>query len=68
MFNFIVLDEIFGSQDNIRKQNIIRALNGFSSKFRQIFLITHIEEVKNFVENSIMVFEEESGISKIKIE
>jgi exonuclease SbcC len=68
MFNFIILDEIFGSQDNIRKQNIIRALNSFSSKFRQIFLITHIEEVKNFMENSMTVFEEESGISKIKIE
>ena len=68
MFNFIVLDEIFGSQDNIRKQNIIRALNKFSSKFRQIFLITHIEEVKNFIENTITVFEDESNISKIKIE
>lgn len=68
MFNFIVLDEIFGSQDNIRKQNIIRALNSFSSKFRQIFLITHIEEIKNFVENSMMVYEEENGVSKIKIE
>ncbi len=68
MFNFIVLDEIFGSQDNIRKQNIIRALNSFSSKFRQIFLITHIEEIKNFMENSMIVYEEENGVSKIKIE
>ena len=68
MFNFIILDEIFGSQDSIRKQNIIRALNSFSSKFRQIFLITHIEEVKNFMENSMTVFEEESGVSKIRIE
>ena len=68
MFNFIILDEIFGSQDSIRKQNIIRALNSFSSKFRQIFLITHIEEVKNFMENSMTVFEEESSVSKIRIE
>ena len=68
MFNVIILDEIFGSQDTIRKQNIIRALNSFSSKFRQIFVITHIEEVKHFVENSVIVFEEERGISDIKIE
>lgn len=68
VFNFIILDEIFGSQDNIRRQNIIKALNSFSSKFRQIFLITHIEEIKNFMENTITVLEEESGISKIKIE
>jgi len=68
LFNFIILDEIFGSQDSIRKQNIIRILNSFSSKFRQIFLITHIAEVKNFMENSMIVFEDESGVSKIKIE
>ncbi len=68
VFNFIILDEIFGSQDNIRQQNIIKALNSFSSKFRQIFLITHIDEIKNFMENAITVLEEESGVSKIKIE
>ena len=67
-FNFIILDEIFGSQDTIRRQNIMKALNSLSSKFRQIFLITHIEDVKNFTENTIMVMEDESGISKIKIE
>jgi exonuclease SbcC len=68
IFNLIILDEIFGSQDNMRKQNIIHALSKFSSKFRQIFLITHVEDIKNFMENTIMVMEEENGISKIKIE
>lgn len=68
IFNFIILDEIFGSQDNIRKQNIIKALSRFSSKFRQIFLITHVEEIKNFMENAITVSEEENGESKIRIE
>jgi len=68
IFNFIILDEIFGSQDNTRKQNIIKSLGRFSSKFRQIFLITHVEEIKNSMENAITVYEEENGISKIKIE
>jgi len=68
VFNFIILDEIFGSQDNIRRQNIIKALNSFSSKFRQIFLITHIEDIKNYMENTITVLEKESGLSAIKIE
>jgi exonuclease SbcC len=68
IFNFIILDEIFGSQDNTRKQNIIKALSKFSLKFRQIFLITHVEEIKNSMENAITVYEEENGISKIKIE
>jgi DNA repair protein SbcC/Rad50 len=68
VFQFIILDEIFGSQDQIRKQNIIKALNSFSSKFRQIFLITHVEDIRHFTENTITVSEDESGISTIKIE
>jgi len=68
LFNFIILDEIFGSQDMIRRQNIMKALNSLSSKFRQIFLITHIEDIKNYMENIIIVSENESGISTVKIE
>jgi exonuclease SbcC len=68
LFNFIVLDEIFGSQDMYRRQNIMKALKSLSSKFRQIFLITHIDEIKNYMENAITILEEENGESKIKIE
>jgi len=68
MFNFIILDEIFGSQDEIRRQNILDALNGLSSKFRQIFLITHVDDLKNSMENVIFVTEDERGFSNIKIE
>jgi len=68
VFNFIILDEIFGSQDIFRRQNIMKALNGLSSKFRQIFLITHIEDVKNEMEHIIYVNENEDGTSSIKLE
>jgi exonuclease SbcC len=68
IFNFIILDEIFGSQDQIRKQNIIKALNNFSLKFRQIFLITHVEDIKHLTEHTLTVAEDESGVSSIKIE
>lgn len=68
VFQFIILDEIFGSQDQIRKQNIIKALNNYSSKFRQIFLITHIEDIKHFTENTISIVEDDNGISSVKIE
>ena len=68
LFNFIILDEIFGSQDMVRRQNIMKALNSLSSKFRQIFLITHIEDIKNYMENVILVSETEDGISTVKIE
>ena len=43
VFNFIILDEIFGSQDYYRRQNIMKALNSLSSKFRQISVsYTHL--------------------------
>jgi exonuclease SbcC len=67
-FQFVILDEIFGSQDQIRKQNIIKTLNGFSSKFKQIFLITHVEDIKHFTEHTMMISEDESGISCVTIE
>ena len=67
-FGFIVLDEIFGSQDAGRRQNILRALSGFSAKFRQIFLITHIEDIKNSVEHVINISEDEDGVSSLTVE
>jgi len=68
VFNFIILDEIFGSQDMNRRKNIMMALNGLSSKFRQIFLITHVDELKNDMENVVLVRENEDGFSSVKIE
>ena len=44
------------------------ALNNLSSKFRQIFLITHVDDVKNYMENIIYINENEDGISSAKIE
>jgi exonuclease SbcC len=61
--NFIILDEIFGSQDAFRKRNIIQALNALSKKFRQIFLITHIEDVRDYMEHVLRVTEDEDGVS-----
>jgi DNA repair protein SbcC/Rad50 len=45
--NFIVLDEVFASQDEERKQCILEALSQLSSQFRQIFMITHVEAIKD---------------------
>jgi exonuclease SbcC len=65
--NFIILDEIFGSQDAFRKRNIILALNELSKKFRQILLITHIEDMKDYLEYVLRVTEDEEGVSSVKI-
>ncbi|MGQ9561544.1 MAG: AAA family ATPase [Candidatus Oleimicrobiaceae bacterium] len=56
--NFIVLDEIFGSQDEQRRQLILEALNQLSGRFRQVFVITHIEHVRDSLPVIISVDEE----------
>ncbi len=64
-FSFIILDEIFGSQDIQRKENILKALANLKTRFSQIFLITHIEDIKDSVDNLITVTENEDGTSQI---
>jgi exonuclease SbcC len=65
--NFVILDEIFGSQDLYRKRNLLQSLNNLTSKFRQIFLITHVEDVKDFIGFNIHVTESDDGSSAVKI-
>ena len=67
-FEFIALDEIFGSQDYGRRMNVLNALNELKKQFSQIFLITHIEEIKDSVENIIKIYEDDEGISHVVVE
>ncbi len=50
----LVLDEIFGSQDEERKFLLLATLQHLSGYFRQIFLITHEQAIKD---NLPVVFE-----------
>ncbi len=65
--NFIVLDEIFGSQDEQRKDLILSALQHLSSQFRQIFIITHVEGIKDVLPVVISVEEKsiEDSVAKL---
>jgi exonuclease SbcC len=65
--NFLILDEIFGSQDPNRKRSVMTALSHLSTQFRQIFLITHIEDVKDAMSYVIRVEEQEDGTSKAEL-
>lgn len=61
--NFLVLDEIFGSQDQSRKRNIMAALSKLENQFSQILLITHIDDVKDLMQNIISVYDSKDGES-----
>ncbi len=65
--NFLILDEIFGSQDPNRKRSVLTALSRLSTQFRQIFLITHIEDVKDTMNYVIRVEEQEDGTSRAEL-
>lgn len=61
--NMLILDEIFGSQDPSRKRSVMAALGRLSTQFRQIFIITHIEDVKDTMNYVVRVSEKEDGTS-----
>jgi len=67
-FSFIILDEIFGSQDLLRKESILTALARLKNRFRQMFLITHIDDIKDSVENLIYVTENDDGSSDLLLQ
>lgn len=67
-FHFVVLDEIFGSQDSQRRSNVLDTLGELSSQFQQVILITHIEDIKDTMQYVIRTLEDEEGISHVQVE
>ncbi len=65
--NFLILDEIFGSLDPNRKRSVMAALSGLSTQFRQVILISHVEDIKDLMTNVIRVEELPDGTSAAKI-
>jgi len=65
--SFIILDEVFGSQDDNRKELILKALANLKHRFPQILLITHVEDIRDRVDALIELERLPSGWSEIKI-
>jgi exonuclease SbcC len=52
---FLIFDEIFGSQDEERRNNLLTALRTQESRFPQILLISHIPEMQGEFANTMIV-------------
>jgi exonuclease SbcC len=65
--SFVILDEVFGSQDAQRKELILQAMAQLKNRFPQILLITHIDDVKDGVEEIIEVLPTGSGWSEVRV-
>jgi exonuclease SbcC len=50
---FLAFDEIFGSQDEQRRLQILEAFHTIKEQYRQIFLISHEVEIKEMFETVI---------------
>ncbi|MBD3331364.1 SMC family ATPase, partial [candidate division GN15 bacterium] len=65
--SFVILDEVFGSQDAERKDLILRALANLKGRFPQIILVTHIEDIKDRVEELIEIVPTGRGWSEVRV-
>ena len=63
---FLIFDEIFGSQDEERRNNLLTALRTQESRFPQILLISHIADIQGEFANTLMVEMGGDGSSRIK--
>ncbi|MGQ9580701.1 MAG: SbcC/MukB-like Walker B domain-containing protein, partial [Armatimonadota bacterium] len=65
-FSLLILDEVFGSLDETRRQNVINLLQNLKNRFEQIILITHIESIYDALDNCIWIeFDERTKTSRI---
>ncbi len=52
---FLALDEVFGSQDEDRREELLNALNEISKDFRQIFVVSHNQDVQEEFPNRLLI-------------
>jgi DNA repair protein SbcC/Rad50 len=65
-FSLLVLDEVFGSLDESRRHNVVELLRRLQDRFEQVILITHIESVREGLDQVITVrYNEETGASVV---
>jgi exonuclease SbcC len=65
----LFLDEVFGSLDLDRRDNVIQLLQKLQDRFEQVILITHVETVREGLDHVIRLeYDERTGASVVKNE
>jgi exonuclease SbcC len=65
--SLLVLDEIFGSLDESRRQHVLALLRRLGDRFPQVILITHIEQVRDGLDRVIRVaYDATTGSSVVR--
>ena len=65
-FSLLVLDEVFGSLDDTRRDNVVNLLQNLKHRFEQIILITHVESIHDALDSCLWVnFDERTKTSRL---
>ena len=59
--SFLGFDEIFGSQDEDRRFEILKALDHLKEQYRQIYIVSHINSIKEHFPEILEVRKTPSG-------
>ncbi len=69
VLNALIMDEVFGSLDVDRRDNVVQLLHRLTDRFEQVILITHIETIVDGLDHVVRVsFDDESGASTVREE
>jgi exonuclease SbcC len=67
--SLLILDEVFGSLDVARRDNVVQLLHNLEDRFEQVILITHIEGIRESLDQVLRVeFDERTGTSVVREE
>jgi exonuclease SbcC len=67
--SLLILDEVFGSLDVARRDNVVQLLHNLEDRFDQVILITHIEAIRESLDQVLRVeYDERSGTSVVSEE
>lgn len=67
--SILILDEVFGSLDVEHRDNVVQLLHRLEGRFEQVILITHVEGIREGLDNVIRVdYDERTGSSRVREE
>jgi exonuclease SbcC len=65
--SLLILDEIFGSLDEVRRANVVDLLRRLQDRFEQVILITHIDSVREGLDRVVVVrYDEATRSSRVE--
>ncbi|MBU6365614.1 MAG: hypothetical protein KJT01_05335, partial [Gemmatimonadetes bacterium] len=66
-FSLLILDEVFGSLDDVRRGNVVELLRRLHDRFEQVIVITHVDGVRDGLDRVLQVgLDEARGCSVVR--